>query len=139
MTSMPAHTVADPLVPLPIRVPSSLKLELRVRADAAGVTMSDMLRSHLTLSAAKPLARPRPRRRQPRKLGAVSGTDPVLLRNLSAISANLSQISRNLNQPLANAAAVDLMTAIALLFSIESRMHQLAQVHAPVREAANAD
>ena len=82
---MPARRADDPLVLLPLRVPASLRAVLVAQATEAGSTLSDALRSHLTLAAAKPLGKPVPRRRQPQRLAAVSGADPELIRQVADI------------------------------------------------------
>jgi hypothetical protein len=61
------------------------------------VTLADVLRQHLTLAEAKPLAKPVPRKRPPKKLGSASGVDPVLLCNLAGIGNNLNQLARAVN------------------------------------------
>lgn len=94
---MPAHRSADPLVHVPLRLPASVVAGLRAKAVHEAVTLADVLRQHLTLAEAKPLAKPVPRKRPPKKLGSVSGVDPVLLCNLAGIGNNLNQLARAVN------------------------------------------
>ena len=92
--------VEDPLIPLSVRLPTSTIERLYEEATAKGCSVSDVLRSHLSLADAKPLGKPRPRRREPMKLGAVSGADPVLLRELASIGNNMNQLARGVNGAL---------------------------------------
>ena len=118
-------TVRDPLVPLPLRLPTSTVARLRTQAEAAGVTLSDVLRAHLTVDEAKPLAKPRPRRRPPKKLGSVSGSDPSLLRQLAAIGNNVNQIARAVNAGMVTGSSVDGIQLLAVLNIIECELRRI--------------
>jgi hypothetical protein len=120
----------DPLIPLPVRLPTSTVERLREQATAAGCTMSDVLRSHLTLSEAKPLGKPRPRRREPKKLGAVSGADPVLLRELSSIGNNMNQLARSVNSGLLCGTTISCVQILASLRAIEQQIMTIGERHA---------
>lgn len=127
---MPAHPASDPLVPLPFRVPASLKLALQRAAEAAGSTVSDVLRTHLTLEAVVPLRKRPPRRRLPQHLGSVINADPQLLRALASIGSNLNQISRALNTGLVNGKPLEFIESLVLLRSIEAQIQLMAGIEA---------
>ena len=127
---MPAHSASDPLVPLPFRVPASLKLALQRAAESAGSTVSDVLRSRLTLEAVAPLGKSPPRRRTPRQLGSISDADPRLMRELASIGSNLNQISRALNTGLCIGKPLELIESLVLLRSIEARIQRMAGIEA---------
>jgi hypothetical protein len=91
---MSRPTPADPLVPFAVRIPTSLSEAIRAKAAEEGVTRADVLRSHLTLDQAKPLAQPRPRKRQPKELGDVSRDPPEVVRQMTRIGNNLNQLAR---------------------------------------------
>jgi hypothetical protein len=109
---LPARRVSDPLIRLNLRVPQSLRDQLVAQADEAGVTLSDLFRSHLSIDAVKPLGVPVKRRRAVQNLDRSRSADPVLLRNLAAIGSNLNQLSRAVNT---GAVAGDLMQAVEIL------------------------
>lgn len=109
---MPARRASDPLIRLNLRVPQSLRDLLAAQADEAGVTLSDLFRSHLSIDAVKPLGVPVKRRRAVQNLESSRSADPVLLRNLAAIGSNLNQLSRAVNT---GAVAGDLMQAVEIL------------------------
>lgn len=115
---MPARRVDDPLVTISLKVPGSLRAELEAHAALTSCTLSDVLRSHLTLAAAKPLGKPVPRRRTPR-LASVSGADPMLLRQVAAIGSNLNQIARAVNSQSLVAQPLQVLELLTLLRSIE--------------------
>ena len=89
--------VDDPLVVMSVRVPRSMRTRLHGRASEAGVSLSDVFRTFIQHTQVTPLGKPVPRRRQPKKLGRVTGIDPVLLRQLNAISNNINQLARKAN------------------------------------------
>jgi hypothetical protein len=119
----------DPLIPLPVRLPRSAVERLREQATAAGCSLSDVLRSHLTLADAKPLGKPRPRRREPKKLGTVSA-DPVLLRELASIGNNINQLARNVNSGLLGGTPIDCVLVLASLRAIEQQIMLIGERHA---------
>lgn len=127
---MARPNVDDPLIPLPVRLPTSLVERLRDQAAAAGCSVSDALRSHLTLAEAKPLGKPRPRRREPKKLGAVSGADPVLLRELASIGNNMNQLARTVNAGLLAGSPIECVQILASLRSIEQQIMLIGERHA---------
>ena len=95
---MSRPTADDPLVPVPVRLPASLKARLKAEAAADGRTsISDVLRSYISLEAVKPLGTSAPRRRIPKLLSSVSGHDPALLREIASLGGNLNQIARRIN------------------------------------------
>lgn len=122
---MPARRAADPLVTLPLRVSASLRAKLQAQAKEQNCTVSDALRSYLTLEAAKPLGKPAPRRRTPQRLASVSGADPELLRQLTAIGSNLNQIARVVNGHGLAAKPVQALELLTLLRSIELQVGAL--------------
>lgn len=120
----------DPLIPLPVRLPTSTVERLRDQATAAGCSLSDVLRSHLTLADAKPLGKPRPRRREPKKLGAVSGADPVLLRELASVGNNMNQLARSVNSGLLGGTPIECVQILASLRAIEQEIMLIGERHA---------
>jgi len=120
----------DPLIPVPVRLPASLAAHLRALADAGGCTVSDALRAHLSLDAAKPLGKPRPRRREPKRLGAVSGADPALMRALASIGNNLNQIARATNGAALAGTPIDVVRILASLKAIEQEIMLMGECHA---------
>lgn len=112
---MPANKSSDPLTSLSVRFPFSLVQKLRVQSVQSGVTVSDVLRSHLTLAEARPLSKPVPRRR-PKHLAPVSGADPALLRQLAGMGSNLNQIAHQIN---ACALAGEALPALRLLTELQ--------------------
>ncbi len=127
--AMARSPALDPLIPLPVRLPTSLVERLRAQADAAGVTLSDVLRSHLTLAEAKPLAKPRPQFR-PKKLGEVSGADPQLLRQIASIGNNVNQLARTVNAGLLGGSGIENAELLLHLASIERHLGTLTKSHA---------
>jgi hypothetical protein len=119
----------DPLIPLPVRLPTSLVLSLKAQATDKGTSVSDVLRSHLTLEDAKPLGKPRPRRRD-KKLGAVSGADPVLLREIAGIGNNMNQLARSVNAGLLSGTTIQLVHILSILKSIEQEIQSIGKRHA---------
>lgn len=109
----------DPLIPLPVRLPTSTVERLRDQAAAAGCSLSDVLRSHLTIADAKPLGRPRPRQREAKRLATVSGANPQLFRHLASIGSNLNQLARSVNAGKLNGSTIECIQIIAVLRAIE--------------------
>ena len=126
---MARPSALDPLIPLPVRLPTSLVEQLRAQADASGVTLSDVLRSHLTLVEAKPLAKPRPQFR-PKKLGEVSGADPALMRQIAGIGNNLNQLARTVNAGLLGGSGIDTAQLLLHMAAMERHLDMLAKSHA---------
>lgn len=126
---MARPTVPDPLIPLPVRLPTSLVERLRAQAEAAGVTVSDVLRSHLDIAEAKPLAKPRPQFRS-KKLGEVSGADPALMRQIAGIGNNLNQLARTVNAGLLGGAGVDAVEILMRMEAIERHLNAISRHHA---------
>jgi hypothetical protein len=122
---MPARRFEDPLVNVTLKVSQSLRADLQARAKAAQVTLSDILRSHLTLAAAKPLGKAVPHRRPAPKLARASGADPALLRQLAAIGSNLNQIARVVNGQSLAAKPLQALELLTLLRSIERQIGAL--------------
>lgn len=120
---MPREKAADPLIPLPCRLPASLVARFSERAREQGVTMSDVLRAHLTAEEAKPLNKQVPRKRT--RLAKVSGADPALLRQLVGMASNLNQIARSANIANKTAQPLDMIALLATLKSIEQGLEKL--------------
>ena len=124
----------DPLIPLPVRLPTSTVLRLRAQADAKGCSVSDVLRAHLTLADAKPLGNKRPEKR-PEILGAVGRADPALLRAIASIGNNINQISRSINSRLPFDPAFE---SLATLQSIDQQLKVITADHLKALEATEA-
>jgi len=118
---MPARPAADRLMPLQLRVPESLLTQLKAEAAQRDVTLSDLVRSHIALEAVKPLGNPKPRRRQPVRLGTVSRADPALLRALASIGSNVNQLARR-------AYTEDAMTSVSLLVELRAIADSLREI-----------
>lgn len=132
---MPAHRISDPLVRLNIRVPKSLRDHLVAQANEAGVTLSDLFRSHLSIDAVKPLGVPVKRRRAVQHLDRARCADPALLRNLAAIGSNLNQVARAVNT---GAIAGDMMQALELLIVLRAIEREFAGLVASNTEPSDA-
>lgn len=122
---MARPTVDDPLVLLPLRLPASAVARLRAEADESGATLSDALRSHLTIDAAKPLGKQRPRKRDLSSRHVLKA-DPALLRQLVAIGNNCNQIARQMNSTSLSGQQIDLINALNQLRKIQNQLHFLA-------------
>ena len=136
--AMPARRVKDPLVPLPLRVPASLRAMLEAEAAQSDCTVSDALRTHLTLSQAKPLGERVPRRRLPQRLSGVSGVDSGLLRQLAAIGSNLNQLARVANGRSLAGQPMEALEIIILLRSMEEQIGALAEASRADEASADA-
>ena len=86
----------DPLLNISVRVPRSLRNRLVEESKTRGVTIADVFRSYIDIADAKPLGKPTPRKRE-KKLAAVSGCDPQLMRQLASIGSNLNQVAHTVN------------------------------------------
>ena len=116
---MPAHRVSDPLVQLNLRVPKSLRDQLAAQASEAGVTLSDLVRSHMSIDAIKPLGVPVRRSRSVRNLELAPCADLALLRQLAAIGSNLNQIARAANTAAITGSPMDFIELLMLMRAIE--------------------
>lgn len=123
---MPRQKAADPLIPLPCRLPASLVARLAVKAKEQSVTMSDVLRSHLTLAEAKPLGKPVPRRRA-KNISKVSGADPVLMRQISGIGNNLNQLAKLVHLSNISASPLDIVEILIRLRGVEQSLERLCR------------
>ena len=132
---MPARRVSDPLIRLNLRVSQSLRDQLVAQADEAGVTLSDLFRSHLSIDAVKPLGVPVKRRRAVQHLDPARSADPALLRNLAAIGSNLNQVARAVNT---GAVAGDLVHAIELLVVLRAIEREFADLVASNKGSTGA-
>lgn len=121
---MPAKKSDDPLLPVPCRLPASVVARFASQAKEKGVTLSDVLRSHLTVEEAKPLGKPVPRKRT--RLAAVSAADPALLRQLASIGNNLNQIAKAVNESNKSAKPVEMVSLLVTLKSIERSLEKLS-------------
>jgi hypothetical protein len=99
---------------------------LRDQATKAGCTVSDVLRTYLTLEAVKPLAKAKPRQRQPKELAKPSGSDPLLLRQLSAIGNNVNQIARLINTSWVTGERLQIVDVLTVLVLIEKHLDRIA-------------
>ena len=116
---MPRSQLLDPLVPFAVRIPSSLNSAIREKAAENGVTLADVLRAHLTLVQAKPLATPKPRRRQPKELGKISNDPPEVVRQMSRIGLNLSENARVATAASMAGQKIDDIKILEVLLSID--------------------
>lgn len=117
---------ADPLLPVPCRLPASLVARFHALAREQGVTVSDVLRAHLTPEESKPIGKPVPRKRPP--LAKVSGTDPALMRQLVGIGNNINQVAKMVNSAHLSVKPVDAMEILIRLRSMEQSLEKLCPV-----------
>src|SRR6185369_15799228 len=115
----------DPLVPLTLRVPSSVKDDFVAQARAEGVTRSDFFRRHVSVAEVRPQGKLPPRRRE-KSLAPVSGADPALLRQCAAWGNNLNQIARRVNESSANGVTPESIHVLTCLLRIERGVEQIA-------------
>lgn len=133
---MPYPSAKDPFIPLPLRLPTSLVEQFRAQADKQKCSVSDVVRAHLKHEQVKPLGKPRPRQREPQKLGAVSGADPALMRQLASIGNNLNQLARTVNSGLIGGTPIECVQALATLKAIEQEIVRIGVAHAhPIPES----
>ncbi len=123
---MPKPPATDPLIPVPLRLPTSTVLMLRDQAEKANCGVSDVLRTYMTLEAAKPLGKPKPRQRQPKELAKPSGSDPLLLRQLSVIGNNVNQIARAMNTACITGERLQIVDVLTVLVLIEKQLDRIA-------------
>lgn len=116
---MPAHRVNDPLVSLSLRIPQSLRDQLKTQAIEAGVTLADQLRARLAFDAIKPLGVPVKRHRAVQLLDRGRSADPALLRHIAAIGSNLNQVARAVNAGALVGNPMQAIEVLVLLRAIE--------------------
>lgn len=112
----------DPLVPITLRLPRSVKAQLLAHAEKEGVTVSDAFRAHVTAEAVKVLAKPR-RSSTDRKLRRYSRTDPDLLLQISRIGNNLNELARAVNT---EGVATKLLEILAEITRTRSELERIA-------------
>ncbi|ABM40255.1 mobilisation protein (plasmid) [Polaromonas naphthalenivorans CJ2] len=122
---MPKYPAREPLVLLPCRLPASLVARFAERAREQGVTLSDVLRAHLTVDEAKPLGKAVPRKRA--GLAKVSGADPKLLRQLVGMGNNLNQIAKLANIASKTAQPMAMVELLITLKGIEKSLEKLSE------------
>lgn len=130
---MPAVPAADPLIPVPCRLPKSMAARFRTEADERGTSVSDVLRSYIKLEEAKPLGTVRPRKRV-KSLAPVTAADPALLQALRLIGTNVNQIAHGLHavRLLPGKRAVDATLLLAELSAMRGQLDRLAVQADPV-------
>lgn len=106
----------EPLVIVTFRVPPVVRDAIYIEAAENGVTASDVIRSHFSEEAIKPLGQPRPSRR-PQRLAEPEGS-PELAAQLAKIGNNLNQIARQINSD-ARLGDIDAISALEKLATIE--------------------
>lgn len=73
-----------------VRCTPAERQQWQARADAEGVTVSDLLRQGADMPTGRPIRRPVIRR--------TTEADPALIRQLAAIGNNVNQLARAVNQ-----------------------------------------
>lgn len=117
----------DPLVPVPIRLPSSIAEELRARADAAGCTVSDVLRSQIQADQVKPLGKVRPAaRRAKSKLAAANVADPEIRRVICTMGNNLNQLAKCVNSGALTGTGVQCNDVLGILAMMQNDLARVA-------------
>jgi hypothetical protein len=119
----------DPLVPFPVRLPTSLAEQLRAEAIAAGCTNSDVFRRYLALADAKPLNKSRPVKRQ-KYTGRINHADPELMRVIAGIGNNLNQIAHGLNSANLKNEPLAKIHILTVLRSIEQKLEAIGAKNA---------
>lgn len=122
---MPAHRANDPLVPVALRLPQSQVVSAKAEADATGHTLSDIIRSRIASAAVQPLGKPRPRKRPPPSIEAVSQRDPELVRQVAVIGNNLNQIARAANTAVVTGTPIEVIKLLVELAAIERKLGSL--------------
>ena len=125
---MARPTANDPLIPLPVRLPTTVVERLRAQATVANRSVSDVLRAHLTLAEAKPLGKPRPVRREQKLV--TNSADPALLSALARIGNNVNQIARRAGN-FPGAGKMQCAQVLSKLRTIEQELTRLGEHNAP--------
>lgn len=129
---MPRKPVDDPLVPVTLRLPQSLRDQLNARATSIGASLSDVVRGHLNLDDAKPLGKPKPRALRPIQRSRVSAADPNLLREIGRMSGHLDQIGRTVAKGQWGNDSSGVTALLVQLCAIERNLESLAAIsHRP--------
>ena len=81
-----------------IRLPTHVRDAWRKSAEAAGMNLTDWIRSQVRLDGMEPVVthKPTPRRKIPRR--SYTRTDPELLRHIAKIGNNVNQIAKEVNR-----------------------------------------
>lgn len=103
------------------------RAEWHAAAAAAGMTLSDLFRSHPLLST-KLVGRATRR-------GAYTGADPALLAGIARIGNNVNQLARWAN---AYKSAADAVLVLAALAAVERQLSSLLPPHAADRAESEA-
>lgn len=127
---MPRPTVRDKLVTLGVRVPPAVADDIRTAADAAGVSVSDIVRQRFVTEAVKPLGRTPPDRRKRARLASASRADPALLRLLAGATNNLNQIARAVNSGALVGKPMDSLAVLVALKEIQGELARIEVDHA---------
>jgi hypothetical protein len=127
--SRPLKNEDDPLIPFPVRLPTSVAEELKAEAAAKNLTNSDVFRHYLDLAKVKPEGRVR-RERARKSRDDYNRADPQLMRELAAIGNNLNQLANGVN--LSNVLGEPLAIAHVLLIlrSIERKLDAIGAANA---------
>jgi len=124
--SRPAKNESERLVLFSVRIPPDLKAAIVAEANEAGCTLSDSLRRYVSAEHVQPLAKPRPRQRQPKELSATSNADPKLLRILAGIGNNINQLSHVVNSSVLTGTAIQSVDILTVLCSIEKQLERIS-------------
>lgn len=123
---------------LPVRLPEHFVARIKSEAKEDNVSASDVLRKYIQFDGErvqKTDGKKSPRRREVKELGEISGVDPKLLAELSAIGRNINQIARclsdvNLINQLSDAhVAVGALEVMVELQKIRVELSRIADAH----------
>lgn len=128
--AMSSASVIEPLDLVSVRLPRGLIAKLRALADAQSshglrVTLSDALRSHVTLDQVKALGNQRPRRRAAALAPANSKIDPMAMRQISAIGGNINQLARAVNRGAIDGTLTQATVLLSALVCLEREIFAL--------------
>lgn len=105
------------------------RAEWHAVAAAAGMTLSDLFRSH-PLLATKPVGR------APRRRAAHAATDPALLAGIAKVGNNLNQLARWCNS---YKSASDCVQVLSALTAIQRQLSSFLPPHAACRAESEGD
>ncbi len=126
--SRPINTATPLKVIVSARVPETVAAEWKAAARAEGLGFSDWLRQAVAGERVKLSWKPTPRKR-PAPV-APSGSDPILLGLLVAISNTIAEIARAATSRVATGTPFLVVELLITLRAIERHLHTLATTHA---------
>ncbi|MBU2750121.1 MobC family plasmid mobilization relaxosome protein [Acidithiobacillus thiooxidans] len=117
---MPPETVLDQR--LSFRLPAAVADAWRAAAQAAGLSLSDWVRSQVSVGGEVPVTTRKPSPRKIPKLRTVVPVDPLLVRAVANAGNNLNQIARSLNSRDVDVSA---SAILVMLVETERRLQEI--------------